>query len=92
MCPATIFANNRSDKLANRTTYEINSTDIKKGASTNGTFDGKKLEKNLIPWKYNPTKKILNQEMLDKNKVRLKWLVNGKKLGTKPSKLPNNIK
>jgi hypothetical protein len=70
----------------------MNSTDIKKGARIKGTFDGKKLEKNLMPWKYNPTKKMLNQEILDKNKVTLKLLVSGKKLGTKPSKLPNRIK
>jgi hypothetical protein len=70
----------------------MNSTDINNGASKNGTFDGKKQEKNLIPWKCKPTKKILTQQILDRNKVTLKLLVNGKKLGTKPSKLPNNIK
>ena len=92
MWPATIFANKRRDKLAKRTIYERNSTDIKKGASIKGTFDGKKLEKNLIPWKCKPTKNMLSHEILDKNNVTLKWLVIGKKLGTKPSKLPNKIK
>lgn len=47
--PATILANKRKDKLANRTIYESNSINIRNGDKTNGTFDGKKLEKNLKP-------------------------------------------
>ena len=92
MWPATIFANKRRDKLAKRTKYDINSTDIRNGAKIKGTFDGKKLEKNFRPWKYKPTKNMLNQDILDKNNVTLKLLVSGKKLGTSPSKLPNRIK
>lgn len=61
ICPATILANKRNERLAKRTKYEINSINIKKGERTKGTLDGKKLAKKRKPCKYNPTKRILNQ-------------------------------
>jgi hypothetical protein len=40
MCPATMFADERGDELANRTGKDIDSTNIMNGDGATGTLDG----------------------------------------------------
>ena len=50
VCPAIMFANNRTERLTTRITYEINSIVINNGHNANGTPDGKKKQKKCRPW------------------------------------------
>ena len=50
VCPAIMFANNRTERLTTRITYEINSIVINNGHNANGTPDGKKKLKKWRPW------------------------------------------
>ena len=45
-----MFANNRTERLTTRITYEINSIVINNGHNANGTPDGKKKLKKCRPW------------------------------------------
>ena len=50
VCPAIMFANNLTERLTTRITYEINSIVINNGHNANGTPDGKKKLKKCRPW------------------------------------------
>ena len=45
---AIMFANNRTERLTTRITYEINSIVINNGHNANGTPDGKKKQKSVV--------------------------------------------
>lgn len=75
ICPATIFANNRRDKLNTLNIVEINSiTDRKKIKGIEAPF-GKNNAKYLIPHSLNPINMIPNHTIKPKPNVIAKWLV-----------------
>jgi hypothetical protein len=73
--PDVILAKSRIDKVKTLMKYEIISIAINNGIITSGTFLGKKIEKNLIPWTLIPM--IFMPIKTDKAKpnVNIIWLV-----------------
>lgn len=72
ICPATIFANNRKDRLNTRNIVDINSmTDRKKISGTEAPF-GKNKAKNFKPHSLKPIKIIPNHTINPKPNVMAK--------------------
>lgn len=75
MCPATMFANNRKDKLKTLNIVDMNSmTDKKNIKGTEAPF-GKNNAKNFNPHSLKPIRIIPNQTINPKPNVIAKWLV-----------------
>ena len=55
VCPAIIFANNRTPRLTARKQYDTNSRTTKSGAKISGAPFGNKKLKKCNPWCWNPT-------------------------------------
>ena len=69
MCPATIFANNRNDKLNTLNIYDKNSITDKKKTNGMDAPLGKNKVKNLIPHCLNPIKIVPNHTINPKPNV-----------------------
>ncbi len=92
VCPANIFANNRTDKLNGRIKYETNSITTKNGTSGLGTPLG---TNNLKKFSWLLNKLIMVMPTNTEKaiwKVRIMWPVIVKPYGNKPIKLDNSIK
>ena len=61
MCPATIFANNRNERLINLNIYEISSIEIKNQTSKNGIPLGRIVLRKCIDLNENPKVSMDNQ-------------------------------
>ena len=68
MCPATIFANNRNERLINLNIYEISSIEIKNQTSKNGIPLGSIVLIKCIDLNENPKVSIENQ-MIKQNET-----------------------
>ena len=75
VCPASILANNRTDRLIGRERYEITSIGISKGYMGSGVPGGTKKLKKCIPCFAKPNT-VTPMKMTNANaKVTTMWLV-----------------
>ena len=90
--PASMLANNRTDKLTGRIKYDIISMQTIKGNIATGTPEGTNNCKNWDPCRTNPSmhNPIKNANAI--KKVNAIWLVGVKAYGVNPKRLQNNIK
>jgi len=91
MCPATILANKRSDKLINLKIYDIISIRAKKGINTLGIPTTQNIENKRVLKNFKPINIIPNQQINEIIPVILKWLFIVLENGIKPIKLFRNI-